>query len=202
METIVNAFEQPIEDKAIKELENHPALQEQILVSDLTSSDLEKCEKTVQMCDGISGVVTLASALGIRHIIENQMYKPEYQTSAEYFADSENRLHMDRRKVSRLYQIGDGYFRYRGKLHDAGFRPDKDVSKLQHLVRAIQDHGESAAIKALCSMSVREFQDYVRGPVTKQLNYTKLDLKVELSENGISVEGKEVIKNIRCEEDC
>ena len=190
MEVISN---DPIqEDKSLKKLEQHPALQEQILFSDLTGSDLDKCEKAIQRCQSVTEVTNLAIALAVRHIVIEGLYKPEFSTHTEYFRECETRLKMSKQDASKYLNSGIAYYEFRKQLDTAGFRPEKDFSKLLLLPRAYEKYGDKA-FTALCLKSAREFREYVIGGSPEQLNYTKLDLKVEITDKGISVEGREII---------
>ena len=193
MEPIQNVFDGPQEDKALKKLENNKYFEEQLPIEQLSSSDLKKCEQAVRKCQSFTEVTNLAIALSVRHIVINQLYLDEYETHTEYFAASEDRLGMSKQDVSKYLNSGIAYYDNRHRLDDAGFKPEGDFSKLIMLPKAIEKLGESEAVKALCNMSKREFTDIVRGPVPKQLNYTK-NLEVSLNDKGIVVEGKAIIK--------
>ena len=104
---------------------------------------------------------TLLGAIAVWQIAAKELYKPKFRTINAYLAESKTRLHASRSYIFEAIKIADAYMQYHEQLYAAGFREEKDASKLRIFYRAAEIHGREEAIKKLPGMNYREYRSWV-----------------------------------------
>jgi len=165
-------------------------------VDDLCSADLETAERAITQLHSEIQSNTLLFSIAVHHLVENEVYKPEFQRPAEYFEVAPGRLKMSKSDFSYAYLVGSAWAKYHKPLLSAGFRPNGDTTKLRYIAKAAELHGDKDAIKQLPKMRTVEYIEWAKGErlLPSSVEMTHMDVKVEVGPKGILANDRLVVK--------
>lgn len=124
---------------------------------------LEEAEFAFQQAIQYEEQSLLVNCLAAWEIAEKELYKPRFRTLNAYLMESKARLGVGRSYFFERVNMGDFLRRHERALLDAGFRPDRDVSKLKVIHHAVEAHGFDAAVEMLPRLSFRDYKAWIRG---------------------------------------
>ena len=156
--------------------------------------DLTEAENAFKMSMEFHEHSLLLNAIAAWQIAEYELYKPRFKTLNSYLVLSKERLGVSRAYFFERVRIADALIRFRDQLHSAGFRENRDASKLRLFYQAIEAHGEDAAIDQLPQLSFRDYKRWIRDGVSlEDLRDEDEDGTIEIDDSGIRYNGELVV---------
>ncbi len=102
---------------------------------------------------------------------------------------------MFNKRISALYDdlaIGEAFMRYREELFHAGFKIEKDMSKLRIFNKVAQKIGDRRALKALPKLTYQEFYELAYPKLTDERK-EEAEARVEFGYQSLKVDGRVIV---------